>query len=159
PPPRSAPRSAPRAAPASPKLSPEPSDVGEELSLGPSDASAMRSAFDDSDRAIPNQSDALGGPNMAGALAMDGGPRGSVGDEVELTSEASGLEPAAMPARVEQPRIAATEAPAKRSNSRRIAVGALVLLAVGGAALSFDPSIGPFAINLIQDQWHAKDYA
>lgn len=127
-------------------------DHGDEADLGgeaPLDGARPRSAFDDSDRAISTAA----GPNMDGAIGLDDGPGAApVGDEADITGNIS--VDGAGPARPATPRPTAKAARATRS--RRVAILAAVAIAVGGGALTLEPSIGPFGINFIGDRVHAK---
>ncbi len=106
-------------------------------------------AFDDSDRAISTTA----GPNMDGAVGLDDGPGGApVGDEADITGQTS-VDGAGV-VRPATPRPAPKAARAARS--RRVAILAAVALAVGGGALTLEPSIGPFGINFIGDRVNAK---
>lgn len=140
---------------------PAPQDVGEELSLGSSAGPSAGSlgAFDDSDRAVSIQGTGAARPNMAGAIALTGSGRDTVGDEVELSSEAAGVRAGPRSPRAPRPWPDAIDAPQKRSSTRRIAIATAVLLAVGGASLALEPSIGPFGASFISDQLNAKKYA
>jgi predicted Zn finger-like uncharacterized protein len=107
-----------------------------------------RGAFDDSDRAT-----ASAGPNMDGALGLDDGPRAApVGDEADITGNISA--DGSGPARPQTPRPAAK--PGRAGRSRRVVILAAVALAVGGGALTLEPSIGPFGFNFISDRVNAK---
>jgi cellulose synthase operon protein C len=114
-------------------------------------ASAPRSAFDDSDRAVSTTA----GPNMDGAVGLDDAPAPApVGDEVDISGSAM---VDGGPVRSERARPAAK--PAKSGRSRRIVILTVVALAVGGGALALEPSIGPFGVNFISDRINAKGYA
>ena len=124
-------------------------DHGDEADLG---AEQPRSAFDDSDRAISTTA----GPNMDGAVGLDDGPRSApVGDEADITGNIS--VDGSGPTRTSTPRPIAR--PARASRVRRVAILAAVALAVGGGALTLEPSIGPFGINFISDRVNAKTNA
>ena len=127
-------------------------DHGGEADLGgeaPLDSGRSRSAFDDSDRAVSTSA----GPNMDGAVGLDEGPRAApVGGEADITGDIS--VDGTGPTRTATPRPAAKAARASRS--RRVAILAAVAIAVGGGALTLEPSIGPFGINFIGDRLNAK---
>ncbi len=127
-----------------------PSAAGSKLELE-HDLGGGRGAnpFDDSDRTAPTDAASAGTP---GAVDLDGRPRGQIGDEADL---------AAAPMSVGRVRTApATDAPpAKRSNAGKIAIAALVLVAIGGGSLALVPSMGPSGVNFISDQLNAKAYA
>jgi predicted Zn finger-like uncharacterized protein len=130
-------------------------DDGAEADLGgdaPLPDARSRSAFDDSDRAVATTD----GPNMDGALGLDDGPRGApVGAEADITGNIS--VDGAGAARPSSPRP--TGKAARASRSRRVVILAAVALAVGGGALTLEPSIGPFGINFISDRVNAKSNA
>ena len=125
-----------------------PSVGGSEFELE-DDLGGGANPFDDSDRTAP----ADGAPHATpSAVDLDGPARGQVGDEADLV---------AAPMSVGRVRPApATEAPpARRGNAGKIALAALVLVAIGGGSLALVPSMGPFGANFISDQLNAKAYA
>jgi cellulose synthase operon protein C len=142
-----------------------PPSVGEEFSFDAAPVSSRRGAFDDSDRAnpayaAPASSRRIGAPpssRRASGLA----DRSAVGDEVDLSSERSGVIGDLPPlARPEPARPAATPAQTKRKKKqRRTLLATLVVVAVGGASLALEPTIGAFGVNFISDQLNAKKYA
>lgn len=118
-------------------------------------SSTPRGAFDDSDRAVSTTA----GPNMDGAIGLDEGPRSApVGGEVDLSRSGAVEGPGSL--RFERQRPPLTSARSARSGRvRRVALFAVITLAVGGGALALEPSIGPFGINFIRDQLNANTHA
>ncbi|MEO7327005.1 MAG: zinc-ribbon domain-containing protein, partial [Minicystis sp.] len=134
-------------------------DVGDELPLG--DERGRSNAFDDSDRAMGLQETDLGGSGIGldtSAMELD---RAAVGGEAEIGGSGEpGQDDALHPSQAaDRPRRGGDEAQSKKGNARKVALAAVVLLALGGGALALEPSIGPFGVNFIRDQINAKDYA
>jgi predicted Zn finger-like uncharacterized protein len=133
-----------------------PAAVGDEISLGEAPRSRA-SAFDDSDRAVPQQA---GEEAPLGSVGIDlaGPARQAVGDEVDLSAA-----PVAGPGGdVAQPQRRARpegEATTKRGGGRQVAIAAVVLVVLTGGAMTLVPSIGPFGANFISDQINAKSNA
>ncbi len=130
-------------------------DIGEEAAIG-----GAPSPFDDSDRAVPMQA-GYASMNLDGAIDLEGNRRSMVGDEVDISKA-----PAASP--IEQAPVAPMkpaqarrddDAPRRPSNTRKIALAAAVLVAIGGASLALEPSMGAFGVNFVLDRVNAGKYA
>ncbi len=135
-------------------------DVGDELPLG--DERKRSSAFDDSDRALGLQADDLSGSGIGldtSSIELDRAP---VGGEAEIGGVGEpGAGDVAHPAQpAERTRRGGDgDAQPKKGNARKIALAAVVVLALGGGALALEPSIGPFGVNFIRDKINATDDA
>jgi predicted Zn finger-like uncharacterized protein len=132
--------------------------AGDELPLGHD--VVRSSAFDDSDRAVPMQAEPIGGSGIGldtSAIELDRAP---VGGEAEIgSSPEPGVGEQAAPAPADRPRRGATSEEPKKGNARKVALAAVVVLALTGGALALEPSIGPFGINFIRDKINATTYA
>jgi predicted Zn finger-like uncharacterized protein len=132
---------------------PELAGFGGEAAL---DGAPRSSAFDDSDRAVPQMD---GQAPQLGAVGIDiegGAARAAVGDEADLAAIPLAPGEGAVPS---QRRAREHADPVKKGNARKLAVFVAVAAALTGGAFSLVPSVGPFGAYFVIDKINAKSNA